>query len=66
MDSSEDARMAVGRCPSCDTRIRFQEWPQLYQGVRCPECGRALEVKSERPLRLVWAVEESATESVDW
>lgn len=44
----------VATCPSCDTKIRFEEPPHLGQTLDCPECGNTLEVVRRNPLELDW------------
>lgn len=41
-------------CPSCDTRIRFDERPKLFDIVTCPECEEEVEVVGLSPIRLDW------------
>ncbi len=41
-------------CRACHSRIRFNERPELYDLVTCPECDEVLEVISVSPIRLDW------------
>lgn len=41
-------------CRACHSRIRFEERPELYDIVTCPECDEVLEVINLSPIRLDW------------
>lgn len=41
-------------CRACHTRIRFDERPELFDIVSCPECGREFEVIGVSPVQLDW------------
>ena len=41
-------------CRACHSRIRFNERPELYDLVTCPECDEVLEVINLSPIRLDW------------
>ncbi len=58
MLENNEQKPIIGRCPTCDTRIRFQHGLKQYQVVKCPECGTELEVEREFPLKLSWAMED--------
>ncbi|MGD2077667.1 MAG: lysine biosynthesis protein LysW [Chloroflexota bacterium] len=44
----------VAYCRACQARIRFDQRPELYDIVTCPECDEAFEVISLSPVRLDW------------
>lgn len=52
--SKADAKTFVAFCPACDTRIRFDEKPELYDIVTCPECEGVFEVVGLSPIQLDW------------
>jgi len=41
-------------CRTCNSRIRFDKRPELYDIVTCPECDETFEVISLSPIRLDW------------
>jgi lysine biosynthesis protein LysW len=41
-------------CRTCHSRIRFNERPELYDLVTCPECDEVLEIINLSPIRLDW------------
>lgn len=41
-------------CRACHSRIRFNERPELYEVVICPECDEVLEVVRLAPIQLDW------------
>ena len=49
-------------CRACHTRIRFDERPELFAIVSCPECGREFEVVGVSPVKLDWC-SDSADEA---
>ena len=57
-------------CPSCNTRITFEEAPCRGQQLGCPECREQLEVVTLLPLKLDWAFDEidqfASNDYVDW
>jgi lysine biosynthesis protein LysW len=44
----------VASCKACHTRINFEERPELYDIVICPECDEEFEVVSLSPIRIDW------------
>jgi lysine biosynthesis protein LysW len=57
MAENPTSNAQVGVCPSCDTRIRFQQ-VELGEYVVCEECGDELEVVQLNPVRLDLAYSE--------
>lgn len=58
-------------CPTCDTRIRLEDRPQLYDIISCPECEEEYEVIGLSPLKLEWIPggdfdEEEWADEEDW
>jgi len=41
-------------CRNCHSRIRFDERPELFDIVPCPECGEEFEVVDLSPIQLDW------------
>lgn len=41
-------------CRACHSRIRFNERPELYDIVVCPECDEEFEVIRLSPIQLDW------------
>jgi lysine biosynthesis protein LysW len=44
----------TAHCGACHSRIRFDERPELYDIVNCPECDEAFEVIRLSPIKLDW------------
>lgn len=44
-------------CRVCHSRIRFDERPELYDIVTCPECDEVFEVTNVSPVQLDWPSE---------
>lgn len=63
MKKSDESTVAT--CPSCDTKIRFEEPPHLGQTLDCPECGNTLEVVRRNPLELDWVFDSDDSDEDD-
>ena len=44
-------------CRACHSRIRFDERPELFDIVNCPECDEEFEVVALSPIKLDWSKE---------
>ena len=59
-----ETKMISTNCPACDTRIRFDEQPELFDVVNCPECEDEFEVIRLSPIRLDWS--SANVDEVEW
>ena len=53
--------MRTAECPECGGTITFKSTPVLHELVKCPDCGKELEVTSLDP-----AVLAAPEEAEDW
>lgn len=51
-------KVIIARCVECDSRIFFQEKPELGFIVTCNQCDTRLEVVELDPVELDWGDEE--------
>jgi len=49
--------MSVATCPVCDTRIPVEQGTDLFERIRCPECGALLEFTAQEPFLVDWVSE---------
>lgn len=49
--------MSVATCPVCNTRIPIEEGTDLFERIRCPECGALLEFTAHEPFLVECASE---------
>ena len=58
------AKTMTAFCRACHSRIRFDERPELYEIVTCPECEEAFEVIGLSPIQLDWP--SDIADNDDW
>ncbi len=52
--SHRTKKAILARCVECESRIFFQETPEVGLTLLCPECDTKLEVVGLNPLVLDW------------